>query len=147
MYHRRRGQTCLFSTDMRMLSVLLVVLPMTWPRGVVSEIMLWKGIQRPTDLDSTTGTQETLTLRSHAQCAMKASMSPWSYMYKYEAGECVLYDRKEVSEGPLKLLDNTNTPTIFTRLHNGQCLNISRAMFLLSISDLLIFRFSQKSSN
>lgn len=125
--------------DMRMLRVLLVVLSLAWPRGVVSETRLWKGIQRPTDLDSSTGTQETLTLSSLIQCAMKASMSPWCYMYKYEAGECVLYDRKEGSEGPLKLLDNTNTPTVFTRLINGQCLSISREVFLLSISNLVFF--------
>lgn len=112
-------RTKLLLKELRMLLLSLTVMALVWPRGVVSNTMFWKGIQLPADLDTTQGETQTFKLWSHIHCAMKASTSPWSYMFKYDNGECVLYDKKEDSQGPLKL-SGTSTSNIFTRLHNGQ---------------------------
>lgn len=118
MYLPQKLRIKLLYKELRMLLLFLTVMALVWPRGVVSNFMLWKGIQTPQNLGSTQGKTETFNLKSHNQCAMKASTSPWSYMFKYDNGECVLYDEKEDSQGPLKV-SGTST-TIFTRLHNGQ---------------------------
>ncbi|KAK4291751.1 hypothetical protein Pmani_035438 [Petrolisthes manimaculis] len=47
-------------------------------------------------------------------------MTPSSYMFQYDGGDCVLYDKKEDSQGQYKLPDNTITaPIFYTRLHNA----------------------------
>ncbi|KAK4301643.1 hypothetical protein Pmani_004714 [Petrolisthes manimaculis] len=106
-----------------MLSLMvMVVMVVVWPHVVVTDTNLWVGIQEPSGFDSSQGTVKNIpNIRSQTQCAMRASTTPSSYMFQYnDGGDCVLYDKKEDSQGQYKLPDNTVTPTnLYTRLHNA----------------------------
>ncbi|KAK4307134.1 hypothetical protein Pmani_021093 [Petrolisthes manimaculis] len=103
--------------------MVMVVMVVVWPHVVVTDSNLWVGIQEPSGFDSSQGTVKNIpNIRSRGQCAMRASMTPSSYMFQYDGGggDCVLYDKKEDSQGQYKLPDNTITPpNLYTRLHNG----------------------------
>ncbi|KAK4320958.1 hypothetical protein Pmani_008212 [Petrolisthes manimaculis] len=100
--------------------MVMVVMVVVWPHVVVTDSNLWVGINTPSGFDSSQGTVKNIpNIRSHAQCAMRASMTPSSYMFQYDGSDCVLYDKKEDSQGQYKLPDNTITaPILYTRLHN-----------------------------
>ncbi|KAK3890670.1 hypothetical protein Pcinc_005402 [Petrolisthes cinctipes] len=100
--------------------MVMVVMVVVWPHVVVTDSNLWVGIEEPSGFDSSQGTVKNIpNIRSQAQCAMRASMTPSSYMFQYNGGDCVLYDKKEDSQGQYKLPDNTNTASmLYTRLHN-----------------------------